>query len=120
MVCVNVNYNKFFKQTFLLVLCTLLVTSESIYQSLESLGRNMIPRLVRMNTRNALKMVKFMKNLKIRIGPHASIHVEGNSLDPELVGHGVLHPQYHEQQYHQNGHFDHHSFHSLGTFSNQL
>jgi hypothetical protein len=94
---------------------------------MEDFGRNMVPTLVRMNTRNAIRVIKFMTKFNIRAsekGGHVT-HVYPQSHEEKVVSHAEhvvaeSHPHHSYVDYHHHGghfghsfpgaHFDRHHF----------
>lgn len=96
-----------------------IVITEGIIMDMEDFGRRAVPMVVRMNTRNAIRIIKFMKKLDLQAREHGpSTHIY-TQVDEHGHSHQISVPEpephhsYHHHGHHgHHGHFPHfHGFH---------
>jgi len=88
--------------------------------SLEDFGRQNIGRLVRQNTRTAIKLIKFIKNVNLRTGPKGPpVHLYPTQTEHKVVAQGALlvpEPEVHTHVHaasHPEPEFIHHAHHHV-------
>ena len=95
-----------------------IVITEGIIMDMEDFGRRAIPMVVRMNTRNAIRIIKFIKKMDL----HAKESGPATHVYTQVDGHGHAHqiripePEPHHTYHHHSGHHHHHGHtsHFLG------
>ena len=96
------------------------VISEAFIIDMEDFGRDMVPTLVRLNARNFIRAVKFMKKLNLKAqdkGPVSHVYPDSHvqkviSHAEHVVSESMHHPYHHVS--HHGDHFRlpfHHGFH---------